>query len=143
MEENVIIEALSQVSAGSLIVWVCTIIGIICGIAVFAIKVYKLLEKYRKERNKVEEKDRRIDSLEESVTQIKVWTKAQNIALKVILANELDRKYRYYLQLGFIPDKEFDEYVDMHDAYKGLGGNHHGDEKFNYIIDRLERQVME
>ena len=83
-----------------------------------------------------------LDEINNGMTKQHISQQAQSTALKVILASELDKKYRYYLEIGYIPDKEFDEYVDMHDSYKGLGGNHHGDEKFEYIMSHLERKVI-
>lgn len=141
MNNEVVNESLKHISSYELIMWIIFVIAIISLIVGVTIKLYKIVEKYRKIRNNVETKDEKIESLEKTVSDIKIWTKAQSVALKVILANELDRKYRYYLELQYIPDKEFDEYVDMHDAYNGLGGNHHGDEKFNYVMEHLERKI--
>lgn len=71
----------------------------------------------------ISEKDKRIDAL---VT-----------ANKEMLAEKINEKYKYYIELNGIPEDEYDEFVSMHDAYNGLGGNHHGDAKFNYCIAHL------
>lgn len=59
------------------------------------------------------------------------------IAQKEILAEEINKKYKYYLSIKGIPEDEYDEFVSMHTAYNGVGGNHHGDAKFEYCINHL------
>lgn len=59
------------------------------------------------------------------------------LANKEMLAEKINEKYKYYISIDGIPQDEYDEFVSMHKAYKGLGGNHHGDAKFQYCIDHL------
>lgn len=59
------------------------------------------------------------------------------LANKEMLAEKINEKYKYYISINGIPQDEYDEFVSMHKAYKGLGGNHHGDAKFQYCIDHL------
>lgn len=59
------------------------------------------------------------------------------MANKEILAEKINEKYKYYLSIGGIPEDEYDEFVSMHKAYNGVGGNHHGDAKFEYCIEHL------
>lgn len=59
------------------------------------------------------------------------------IAQKEILAEKINEKYKYYLSIGGIPEDERDEFVSLHDAYNGVGGNHHGDAKFEYCMNHL------
>lgn len=58
-------------------------------------------------------------------------------ANKEMLAEKINEKYKYYISIGGIPEDEYDEFVNMHKAYNGVGGNHHGDAKFQYCIDHL------
>ena len=59
-----------------------------------------------------------------------------------MLANELDKRYRRYLELGYIPDKEFDEYCETYRIYHDeLGGNHTGTAKYEYVMSHLERRL--
>ena len=51
-------------------------------------------------------------------------------AQKEMLAEKINEKYKYYLSIKGIPEDEYDEFVSLHTAYKGVGGNHHGDAKF-------------
>ena len=60
------------------------------------------------------------------------------VANKEMLAEKINEKYKYYIGIKGIPEDEYDEFVSMHNAYKGLGGNHHGDAKFQYCIDHLK-----
>lgn len=59
------------------------------------------------------------------------------VANKEMLAEKINEKYKYYISIGGIPEDEYDEFVSMHSAYNGVGGNHHGDAKFQYCIDHL------
>lgn len=68
-------------------------------------------------------KDKQIDSL--------------ILAQKEILAEKINEKYKYYLSIKGIPEDEYDEFVSLHKAYNGVGGNHHGDAKFKYCIEHL------
>lgn len=59
------------------------------------------------------------------------------IANKEMLAEKINEKYKYYISIGGIPEDEYDEFVSMHKAYNGVGGNHHGDAKFEYCMEHL------
>ena len=58
-------------------------------------------------------------------------------AQKEMLAEKINEKYKYYISIKGIPEDEYDEFVSLHKAYNGVGGNHHGDAKFQYCIDHL------
>lgn len=58
-------------------------------------------------------------------------------AQKEMLAEKINEKYKYYISIGGIPEDEYDEFVAIHKAYKGVGGNHHGDAKYEYCIEHL------
>lgn len=57
---------------------------------------------------------------------------------KESLANTINQKYKHYLAIDGIPEDEVDEFVNLHSAYKLLGGNHNGDAKFNYCMEHLQ-----
>lgn len=57
------------------------------------------------------------------------------VANKSVLADRINQKYKYYLKIKGIPEDEFDEFVQMHDAYKGVGGNHSIDQKFEKAME--------
>ena len=58
-------------------------------------------------------------------------------ANKEMLAEKINEKYKYYISIGGIPADEYDEFVSMHKAYNGVGGNHNGDAKFQYCMEHL------
>ena len=59
------------------------------------------------------------------------------ISQKEELADRINQKYKYYLSINGIPEDETDEFISLHAAYKAIGGNHHGDAKFNYCMEHL------
>lgn len=59
------------------------------------------------------------------------------LAQKESLADKINQKYKHYIAINGIPEDEVDEFVSLHQAYNGVGGNHHGDAKFNYCMEHL------
>ena len=59
-------------------------------------------------------------------------------ANKEMLAEKINKKYKYYVEIDGIPADEYDEFVSLHKAYNGVGGNHHGDAKYEYCINHLK-----
>lgn len=58
-------------------------------------------------------------------------------AQKESLADKINQKYKHYIAINGIPEDEVNEFVSLHQAYNGVGGNHHGDAKFNYCMEHL------
>lgn len=75
--------------------------------------------------------------LKNSIAARDVQIKSLVTANKEILAEEINKKYKHYINIKGIPEDEYDEFVSLHKAYNGVGGNHHGDAKFQYCIDHL------
>ena len=75
--------------------------------------------------------------LKDSISIRDVQIGALVAANKEMLAEKINEKYKYYISIKGIPEDEYDEFVSMHEAYNGVGGNHHGDAKFQYCIDHL------
>ena len=44
-------------------------------------------------------------------------------ALKALLRGEIRERYHHYMERGWITTHELDEFIDMFNAYKELGGN--------------------
>lgn len=59
------------------------------------------------------------------------------IAQREVLADKINRKYKYYIAINGIPEDEVDEFTNLHMAYKGCGGNHSGDAKYEYVMKHL------
>lgn len=75
--------------------------------------------------------------LKESISTRDEQIHALVVANKEMLAEKINEKYKYYISIKGIPEDEYDEFVSLHNAYNGVGGNHHGDAKFQYCIDHL------
>ena len=59
------------------------------------------------------------------------------IAQREVMADRINQKYKYYLKINGIPADEVDEFTSLHMAYKGCGGNHSGDAKYEYCMNHL------
>ena len=75
--------------------------------------------------------------LKDSIAVRDIQIGALVVANKEMLAEKINEKYKYYISINGIPEDEYDEFVSLHSAYNGVGGNHHGDAKFNYCIEHL------
>lgn len=75
--------------------------------------------------------------LKDSIAARDVQIESLVVANKEMLAEKINEKYKYYISIKGIPEDEYDEFVSLHEAYNGVGGNHHGDAKFQYCIDHL------
>lgn len=60
------------------------------------------------------------------------------VAQREVLADKINEKYKYYISIKGIPEDEVDEFTNLHAAYKGVGGNHSGDAKFEYCMNHLQ-----
>lgn len=58
-------------------------------------------------------------------------------AQREVLADKINEKYKYYISLNGIPEDEVEEFTNLHQAYKGVGGNHSGDAKYEYCMNHL------
>lgn len=59
------------------------------------------------------------------------------LAQREVLADKINSKYKYYISIKGIPEDEVDEFTNLHTAYKGCGGNHSGDAKYEYCMNHL------
>ena len=98
--------------------------------------------------NRVHDKEQSLEIQKELKDSIKTITEKNRsrdvqidsliVAQKEMLAEKINSKYKYYLSIDGIPEDEYDEFVSLHAAYKKVGGNHHGDSKFEYCINHLK-----
>lgn len=75
--------------------------------------------------------------LKDSIASRDIRNDSLIVAIKEMLAEKINEKYKYYINIKGIPEDEYDEFVSLHSAYNGVGGNHHGDAKFQYCIEHL------
>ena len=97
-------------------------------------------EMTRFSENRIKDREQSIEIQKELKDSIAVRDEQINAlvtANKEILAEKINEKYKYYISINGIPEDEYEEFVSLHDAYNGVGGNHHGDAKFQYCIDHL------
>lgn len=59
------------------------------------------------------------------------------VAQREVLADKINDKYKYYISIKGIPEDEVEEFTNLHEAYKGVGGNHNGDVKYEYCMNHL------
>ncbi len=95
-------------------------------------------------QKKYDERFKKLDRVKEQTEQFveneknkKQQIDSLTLALKELLAAKINEKYKYYISIKGIPEDEVDEFTSLHFAYKGCGGNHHGDAKYNYVIKNL------
>ena len=60
-----------------------------------------------------------------------------------LLGDKIDQKFSRYVSLSGIPETEVDEFNGLYAAYKGLGGNHKREEKYNYVKEHMKIIPME
>ena len=60
-----------------------------------------------------------------------------------LLGDKIDQKFSRYVSLNGIPETEVDEFNGLYAAYKGLGGNHKREEKYNYVKEHMKIIPME
>ena len=97
-------------------------------------------EMTRYSENRIKDREQSLEIQKELKDSISVRDEQINAlvdANKEMLAEKINEKYKYYISIGGIPEDEYDEFVSMHKAYNGVGGNHHGDAKFEYCMEHL------
>lgn len=120
--------------ASSLIKMIGAIIAIIVAISAVVVKIFHYFELWRKKKNKEDLNQKIIDSIKNIETNVNFIGEG----IKTVLADNLNRKCRFYLDNGFIPEDEFDEFVKEHEAYNKLHGNSTIDAKYNKTIEQLK-----
>ena len=123
-----------NIPASSLIKMIGAIIAIIVAISAVVVKIFHYFELWRKKKNKEDLNQRIIDSIKNIETNVNFIGEG----IKTVLADNLNRKCRFYLDNGFIPEDEFDEFVKEHEAYNKLHGNSTIDAKYNKTIEQLK-----
>lgn len=94
-----------------------------------------LSSEFKKSINSLESQ---IKNLEEQYDGFKVEINNITVATREELGDKINLKFKRYFELGYIPADEFDEFVNLHNAYKLVGGNHSGDAKYNKCITSLK-----
>lgn len=120
--------------ASSLIKVIGAMIAIIVAVSAVVVKLFHYFELWRKRKNKEDLNQKIIDS----ISNIEKNVGFIGEGIKTVLADNLNRKCRFYLDNGFIPEDEFEEFVKEHEAYNKLHGNSTIDAKYNKVIEQLK-----
>ncbi len=82
--------------------------------------------------------------LTNSIKEIAAFNSAKDLqidhimaAQREVIADKINDKYKYYISIKGIPEDEVSEFTNLHAAYKGVGGNHSGDAKYEYCMNHL------
>ena len=86
-------------------------------------KLSQLADGVQEMLEKTAERDKEIDAL--------VYAEQK------VLADRINQLCKHYTELGGIPEDELDEFVELHNAYHTVHGNHGVDLKFNYCTEHL------
>lgn len=54
------------------------------------------------------------------------------------MCDRIEQKCKHYIEIDGIPSDEYDSFVRLFNAYKGINGNHGAEAKFNYCINNLK-----
>lgn len=92
----------------------------------------------QKEEDEIHEISERLDTIGDQIENINEKLDNTTAASREALGDRINQKYKYYLKIEGVPEDEVDEFVALHDAYKGVGGNHSGDAKFEYCMNNLD-----
>lgn len=124
----------NNISAGDLIKIILAFLTIIGIFNVIILKIFHWLEKWRTLRNNQEKKEELIDDIKEIKKELTLICEG----LKMVLADGLNQKCKRYWHLSYIPEDEFDEFINEHNAYKALHGNSTIDEKYEKVMRGLK-----
>ena len=95
------------------------------------------MKKRREEHELLVRTSQNLTALQERYTENNIQINNLMIAQREILAEKKKKKYKYYISLNGIPEDEVEEFTNLHQAYKGVGGNHSGDAKYEYCMNHL------
>lgn len=137
MEGNVVIESVSQLPVGTVIAWIAGIVAIVVALTLLGVKVYKLIEKYRKGRNAIDDKMSAFERLKHNDEQMQKSIDALTEAMQQMLADRLNQRIREYYALKYIPEQEFENFQHLYIAYKDVNGNGEMEMRFHKCIDDL------
>lgn len=93
------------------------------------------MEDIRKSVNVITDEQKEIV---QTMNQIVESNKARDNAMMEEMCDRIGQKTRHYINdLHGIPEDEYDDFVRLFSAYKGIGGNHGAEAKYNYCINQL------
>lgn len=113
--------------AASILEWLCTKLGI----------EWKWMRNNQEIRSSLNSLSDSIHKISTQIDGLCIKNELAEAASREALADRINQRYKCYLQLNGIPEDEVDEFQQLHAAYKGVGGNHSGDAKYEYCMKHL------
>lgn len=113
--------------ATSILEWLCSKLGI----------EWRWMRNNREIKSSLEHLSDSIHKIGIQIDGLCIKNELAEAASREALADRINQRYKYYLQLNGIPEDEVDEFEQLHTAYKGVGGNHSGDAKYEYCMQHL------
>ena len=137
------IDAVSGVPFGIVLAWIAGFVAIAVGLTLLGVKVYKLIETYRKGRNAIDKKMSEFEQLRQNDEHMQHSIDALSEAMQQMLADRLNQRIRYYYSVGYIPENEFKNFQHQYVAYKDVGGNGEMELRFRKCLDDLHVKSKE
>lgn len=100
-------------------------------------RVSKIEEESQNTANELQKIATKTEGMLNIVNIMDKKVESATVAAREALASKINERYKGYIEMAGIPEDEVDEFVELHKAYKGVGGNHSGDAKFEYCINHL------
>lgn len=141
MGSNALVQAAGGMSVGELISYVAIAVSVVMALFSAGKIAFKLLEKYRKKRNAVDDTMSDFERLKQNDEKMEKSINAIVVAVRQILADRLDQRIKHYYALGFIPADEFENFQHQFTAYEGVGGNGEVKERYSKCIHDLPVQA--
>ena len=141
MSSNVLVKAVEEVPFGVVVAWIAGAVALVMALFVLGKKVYQLIEKYRKKRNDIDEKETGFEKLKRNEETMQHDISAIAEAVQQLLADRLNQRIREYYQLGYIPHDELKNFQHQYTAYKGVGGNGEMELRFHKCLEDLHVRI--
>jgi len=130
-----IINLLDKGAGGNILL----VIALLVAIVIFVEKMFNWISKkfkflYNKKKN-IETNEDILKQSKKDIENLDTQVSNINKALISIMADRLNSKYKEYLAQQYIPEDELEGFIEFHDAYNNIGGNHTGDVKFNKAME--------
>ena len=141
MGNNVLVQAVEDVPFGTVVAWIAGAVAIVMALFLIGKKVYAAIEKYRKKRNAVEDKETDFEKLKKNDVEMQRDINAITAAVQQLLADRLNQRIRYYYKIGYIPQDEMENFQHQYTAYKGVDGNGEMELRFHKCLEDLHIQT--
>jgi len=141
MGSNALVQAAGNMSVGELIGYVAIAVSVVMALFSAGKLVFKLLEKYRKKRNAVDDTMTDFEKLKKNDETMEKSINSIVVAVRQILADRLNQRIKTYYSIGYIPEDEFENFQHQYTAYKEVGGNGEMELRYGKCVHDLPVQA--